>query len=330
MGAMALTMLIALQIILMRITARRRLSREHAMMQAWRPLLNAAVLGEAATTLPPLAPRNMMPFLVFWLQLQQSVRGDAARELNALARRLGCDVLARRLLVRGDRAERVVATLVLGHLRDQSAWSALLRAARQLDSGASILALWALAQIDAGATAASLALPLLRRADWPLGQLANILQADRATWEPALAEAIRSVEPARLPDALRLLAALRLALPQPVLEQLLGSPDTDVVVAALRLATTPEAAVLVRGHLGHPDWRVRVQAARALGPLGAREDVALLQPLLADPQWWVRYRAAQALAGMPFVRRDELAALAAGDRFAADIVRHVLAEQSAA
>ncbi|WP_338766492.1 HEAT repeat domain-containing protein [Massilia sp. METH4] len=329
MGAMALTMLIALQIIAMRIAARRRSARQHAMVQAWRPLLNAAVMGETAAQLPPLAARDMMRFMVYWLQMQQSVRGEAGRELNTLARRVGCDALARRLLVQGNRAERVVATLVLGHLRETPAWPDLERAAAQPDSAASILALWALAQIDPGATAAALALPLLQRADWPLGQLANILQSDRTAWEPALADAMESVDQSRLAGALRLVAAVRMILPPPVLERMLGHSDTEVVIAALRLAVTPESTFLVRAHLSHADWRVRAQAARALGPLGGREDIAPLRAMLADREWWVRYRAAQALASLPFLRRDELTELASGDRFASDIMRHVLAEQGA-
>jgi HEAT repeat protein len=329
MGALALTMLIALQIIVLRVAARRRTARDNALKATWRPLLNRAVLGDEPAELPRLAKRDIMPFLVFWLQLQQSVRGDAAHALNQLAQRLGCAAVARRLLVNGDRAARIVAILVLGHLRDRGAWPELMRVARQLDSGASILALWALAQIDPAAAAEELALPLLRRSDWPLAQLANILQTDRAVWEPALGAAIQVVEPARLPDALRLLAALRLALPRPVLERMLAHPDANVVAVALRLATSPEAAPLVRPHLHHPDWQVRVQAARSIGPIAGAGDVAPLQALLADPQWWVRYRAAQTLATLPFLRRDELAELASGDRFAADIMRQVLAEQEA-
>jgi len=329
-GALALTMLIALQIIVLRMAARRRQVRDHAMTQTWRPVLNAAMLGEVPANLPRLAARDMMSFLTLWLHLQQSVRGAAGQELNTIAYRLQCDALARRLLARGNRAERVVATLVLGHMQDRSAWDDLLREARELDSAASILALWALVQIDAAQAADTLALPLLRRTDWPLAQLATILQEQRNTWEPALARALGTVEPARLPDALRLLAALRLDLPQAVLQQMLGHDDPDVVAAALRLATSPEALPQVRAHIAHADWRVRVQAARALGPLGNREDVPRLQELLADRQWWVRYRAAQALASLPFLRPAELESLAAGDRFAADIMRQVLAEQAAA
>lgn len=326
--ALALTVIIALQIVDMRRASRRRQARDEAMRRTWRPVLNAALMGDLPQQLPALAKRDMTAFLVLWLHLHQSVRGSAGDALNTIARRLGCDLLARRLLARGSRAQQVVATLVLGHMADRAAWPALLRHARQLDSAASILALWALVRIDADAAARELAPTLLQRADWPLAQLATILQPQRAAWEPALAAAIGTAAPQRLPNVLRLMAALRLELPPQTLDRMLAHPDADVVAAALRLATGPHAADRIRSHLAHPSWQVRVQAVRALGPIAGHGDVARLQALLADPEWWVRYRAAQALAALPFLGKAELASLSANDRFAADIMRQVLAERA--
>jgi HEAT repeat protein len=74
-----------------------------------------------------------------------------------------------------------------------------------------------------------------------------------------------------------------------------------------------------------------VQAAKALGRIGERADTARLVQLLADREWWVRYRAAQALVELPWLKRAELAALASGleDRYAADMLAQVMAEQDA-
>jgi HEAT repeat protein len=87
----------------------------------------------------------------------------------------------------------------------------------------------------------------------------------------------------------------------------------------------------VRPLLGHYDWQVRVQAAKALGRIGAVEDVGRLAALLSDREWWVRYRAAQALLELPWLGDPELAALQASltDRFAADILAQAIAEQGA-
>jgi len=139
------------------------------------------------------------------------------------------------------------------------------------------------------------------------------------------------VTPGELPQALRLMAALRMDLPLPQLHGYLSSRDIEIVLAALRLARAPGVLDDVRRHLASADWRARVQAVRALGELGDRSDVARLRTLLSDPQWWVRYRAAQALLALPFLTEAELAELRnEGDRYAADMIAQVSAEQEAA
>ncbi|MGW8391960.1 HEAT repeat domain-containing protein [Pseudoduganella sp. HUAS MS19] len=330
-GALGLTLLVGLQIIALRMSMRRTQRREQALTLKWRPLLNAAIAGEGLGNLPDLPWRDRVLFIKLWLHLQQAVRGEASEGLNGIARRLGCDEHMRTLLVRGNRAERLLATLALGHMRDKESWAALARAAHATDSASSVHALWALVQIDAARAAQEMAPLLLRRDDWPLSQLANILQNARSEWQPVLAGALSRVSPEELPQALRLVAALRIDLPQAQLQEFLGSPQPDIVLAALRLARTPGVIGQVRRHLQSNDWRIRLQAVRALGELGDRSDVARLRNLLSDPEWWVRYRAAQALLALPFLTEAELAQLQdSGDRYAADMLAQVLAEKEAA
>ncbi|WP_374583777.1 HEAT repeat domain-containing protein [Pseudoduganella sp.] len=326
-GALALTALVGLQIIWLRASMRRLQRREQQLTLKWRPLLNASIAGEPVGNLPELAPGDSLLFIKLWLHLQQAVRGEASEGLNAIARRLGCDEKVRALLARGNRAERLLAVLALGHMRDKASWSALARAAHAEDSASSVHALWALVQTDAARAAQEMAPLLLRRDDWPLSQLANILQNARAEWQPVLADALVRLAPQDLPQALRLMAALRMELPLLQLRGYLGSSDPEVVLAALRLARLPGVLEDVRGHLASEDWRIRVQAVRALGELGDREDVARLRAMLSDPQWWVRYRAAQALLALPFLSEDELNELRnAGDRYAADMIAQAEAE----
>jgi hypothetical protein len=330
-GALGLTLLVGLQIVWLRLSMLRLQRREQALTLKWRPLLNAAIAGEAVGNLPQLAPRDQLLFMKLWLHLQQAVRGQASEGLNAIARRLGCDEQVRGMLLRGNRAERLLAILALGHMRDKASWGAMARAAHGADSATSVHALWALVQTDAARAAHEMAPLLLRRDDWPLSQLANILQNARAEWQPVLAGALARLAPGELPQALRLMAAMRMDLPQEQLRAYLASPELEVVLAALRLARTPGVLDDVRRHLLSDDWRVRVQAVRALGALGDRSDVARLRGLLSDPQWWVRYRAAQALLALPFLSQGELAELRnAGDRYAADMIAQVSAEQESA
>jgi hypothetical protein len=328
---MTLTVLVGLQIAWLRVSMRRLQRREQALTLKWRPLLNAAIAGDELGNLPELAQRDQVLFIKLWLHLQQAVRGEASEGLNGIARRLGCDGNMRALLVRGNRAERLLATLALGHMRDRESWGPLARAAHAADSASSVHALWALVQIDAARSAQEMAPLLLRRDDWPLSQLANILQNARGEWQVVLALALLRVNPDELPQALRLVAALRIDLPQAQLKGYLASGEADVVLAALRLARSPAVLEQVRRHLGSNDWRIRLQAVRALGELGDRSDVARLRALLSDPEWWVRYRAAEALLSLPFLTEAELADLRnADDRYAADMLAQVAAEREVA
>ncbi|MBQ5948024.1 HEAT repeat domain-containing protein [Massilia sp. ST3] len=329
--ALALTLLLSIQILLMRLSLRRRERREARVLARWRPLLNQAIVGEHPS-LPVLEPGERLPFLRLWVHLQGSLRGEATDALNALARELGADRLARAFLARGARQERLLAVLVLGHLRDREAWPQLLPLAELSDSALSLTALWALVRVDPEAAAEYLTPLFIEREDWALSHVAGILQQAAAPTAAVLGRVLPTLPAERLPRALRIAEALRVPLPGPVLAGSLRSSAVPVVIAGLRSVITPETIAEVRALLTHEDWQVRVQAARALGRIGAREDAERLRALLADPQWWVRYRAAQALRELPALSRADLEQLrdSLTDRFAADMLQQVLAEEETA
>ncbi|QNB00555.1 HEAT repeat domain-containing protein [Massilia sp. Se16.2.3] len=232
------------------------------------------------------------------------------------------------LLERGTRTARLLAALVLGHMRDKDAWPALLRMAGQADNTVALTALWALVRIDPRAAADYMVPLFIQREDWALSLAAGILQQAIAPATVALARILPDLEPARLPRALRIAEALHVTLPAGVLRTALLSEAMPVVIAGLRSVRTPETIAEVRALLAHADWQVRVQAARALGRVGGRADADRLLALLADREWWVRYRAAQALLELPALSRAELESLRASltDRFAADMLSQAMAE----
>ena len=328
--ALILTLLLALQIVMLRVGLRRRERLAAAAVGKWRPLLNSAIVGDEPA-LPPLAPRERLPFLQLWAHLQGSLRGEAAEGLNHLARRLGVDQLARGMLARGPRNERLLAALVLGHLRDRAAWDQLLPLARAGDSALSLTALWALVRVDPQAAAEYLTPLFIEREDWALSHVAGILQQAAEPVALVLARLLPQLSEERLPRALRIAESLRAPLPAGALNGALASTSPPVVVAALRSVIAPDALDEVRRLAAHEDWQVRVQAARALGRIGTREDAARLTLLLGDPQWWVRYRAAQALRELPLLSRADLEGVRASltDRFALDMLDQVLAEEDA-
>ena len=334
-AAVLLTSLLGLQIIAMRMGLRRRERLEARALARWRPVLNAAIVGEIPATLPPLHRDERLAFLRLWAHLQGSLRGEASEALNEIARRAGIDAHARTLLGRGARPARLLAALVLGHLRDREAWLGLMRMAELPDNAMSLTALWALVRVDPQAAADYMVPLFIAREDWALSLAAGILQQAGEPANAALARYLPQLarsDAARLPRGLRIAEALHATLPAGLLASALRSEAVPVVTAALRGVRTPELIAEVRALLAHPDWQVRVQAARALGRVGERADAERLVALLGDREWWVRYRAAQALLELPALSAADLEALRASltDRFAADMLSQAFAESGVA
>jgi len=331
-AALLLTLLLGLQILRLRISLRARQRRETRALARWRPILNAAIVGDSPPQLPPLAASERLHFIKLWVHLQASLRGEAGAALNDIAARLGLADEARAMLGRRARTERLLAALMLGHLGDRQAWPQLLRLAGMDDPTLSLTALWALVRIDPQAAAEYLTPLFIEREDWAMSHVAGILQQAGSPVVAVLAGMLPRLRLERLPRALRIAEALRVELPADSLRDALASGDVAVVTAALRIVNTPLLQDAVRARLRDEDWQVRVQAAKALGRIGDRSDVERLVALLADREWWVRYRAAQALVELPWLKRPDLAALHARleDRYAADMLAQVLAEQDAA
>jgi hypothetical protein len=329
LAAVALTLVLLTIIIRLRLALRRTQRLEQAFIDVWRPLLLEAISSPQMPDLPQLPASSHVYFLKLWNYLQESLRGTANARLNEVAVKLHCDVAARALLDKGNRAERLLAILTLAHLRDRASWDALVVQATQDDSLASIHAARALINIDP-IEGTRLMLPmLLRRQDWDIARLANFLgPAVQAFWLH-LSKNILRIDRALWSRALQLADALKLQLPVQSMQFIMEQCELgDTLVIAIRQTTEPALLPLVRNHFNHTDWRVRVQAAGFLCRFGDTQDVHALEAGLEDPQWWVRYAAAQALAGMPFygpARLLELRARKHSDNALA-MLDHVLAE----
>ncbi|MCG2583961.1 HEAT repeat domain-containing protein [Massilia sp. TS11] len=328
MGALALTLALAGQIVLMRIALRRAERRAARLVAVWRPLLAIAASEDALPPLPPLARRDELAFLRLWVHLQASLRGSAREGLNRVAQELGAEQMALRFLARGNRPTVLVACLVLGYLRAASAWPRLLEMARGRNTLGSLVAAWAMVKIDPARATRALVYLAIGRPDWPLAKVVAILQEAGQDATHVFTEQLQNQQEDALLRCLRIADGLRVQLPASVHAPLLAHPRSDVVSAALRLPAAPPLLPRIRALARHPDWHVRVQAAKALGQVGQEADLNLLLTLLMDSQWWVRYRAAQALCRLPFLDPQRLRALAAGsgDRYASDMIEHVLAE----
>jgi HEAT repeat protein len=328
-AAAVLVLLLVLTILSLRVRNLHLVRRERDFVAVWRPPLMRILLGDSTAELPPLRRRDQWMFLKLWNHFQESLRGESTARLSETAYHLGCDVMARRLLRKGNSTERLFAILTLGYMRDASAWDDLQSQLKRTNSRSSLYAARAMIQIDPQAAARIIVPLLLERDDWEIARVASLLQESREVLGTALVDSLPTLSANRLPRALRLAHALALQVPTPTLLALLrpGQP-VEVVIAALRLASRGDTLPAVRTNLQHSDWRVRVQVAKTLGRVGEAQDVPHLMALVQDPEWWVRYRAAQALAGLPFLSHEALDRLQATmtDRYAREIFKQVFAE----
>jgi hypothetical protein len=330
-GALGLTLALGLQIVILRVMLRRSQRLEQRTIALWRPILSAASAGDIDVSLPKLARKDRIAFLKLWVHLHASMRGAASIGLNAVGKRLDCGGIATRLLEHGNRTESLLAILVLGYLREAAALPLLLRRADEVDGAMSSHAAWALAQIDPAGTAPRLVELAVARDTWSLPLVVMIFQEGGDVFRQELMARIPKLERELLLRALRIAEGLNI-MPLPELhETLLCSDDAQIIVAGLRLVAFPQLLPIIRKLSAHADWRVRVQAAKLLGRVGEAQDAELLKQLLADREWWVRYRAAGSLARLPSLPREELISIADGaeDRYAADMIRQVLAEVEA-
>lgn len=328
-AAVILTMLMALMIVYLRLNLRRNLRLEAEFIALWRPILLEAISEDALQRVPVLSGRNQLFFLKLWNYLQESLRGSANDKLNELARRLHCDVAARNFLEKGNRSERLLAILTLGHLRDEASWDDLALQVAKPDSLASIHAARALIKIDPLRGTEWLLPLLLERRDWDITQIANFLGEARQAFWLQLTKNILKVDQKQWTRALQLADALHLQLPvKSILFILRNTKSVHTLVAALHLASDAKLLPAVRYYWQHSDWQVRVEVARFLSNYGDENDIPLLQLLLHDEQWWVRYQAAQSLAKLPFFGPQQLGALSkkTADVLAIDMLSHVLAE----
>ena len=330
-AAVGLNLLLATLILALRAGLNQRERDQQAFKAIWQPALLQALAGPATYVLPPLRPQEQVAFLELWNYLHESLRGDATVRLNDIGRHLRCDELARRLLREGSSAERLLAMLTLGHLRDSHAWSELEHVARSTDTIESLKAARAMIQIDPTAAARELLPAVLTRADWDVPRLARILgYAAPEVFGSLLAPRISDMPSPQQVRALELIEALHIRLPAAELARLLGSQlEPAVIAAALRLANAPQLRAATLAHLEHPEWRVRVQAVDAVARMATASDVQRLAARLGDREWWVRYRAAHALVALPFRGHQDPVVLKSltEDRFGRDALDQVLAER---
>lgn len=333
--SLGLTALLALQVTWMRVAKRRRERRHLRFLETWRPVLYEAAMGESPSV-PALAREDETSLLLLWNQLQDALRGRSSREgLNRVARAVDAHGAARRALRRSSPRERLLALRTLRYLGELEDFGPVRPLLDERGPTMCLTAARALFQIDRTAALPEVWRRLRRRTDWPLAHVAAVLreselaEAEMSGLAASFAAQLPGLRTVELQRLLPLLSIFRAEDAGLVVRRLL-MPDQvpEVLSAALKQARDEALLPDVVRLCGHPAWPVRTQAATALGRIGGAADRELLLSMMCDPQWWVRYRAAQALLSGRFGAAEELAGLGARlrDRFARDILTHVLAE----
>ena len=333
-AALAVSLILLAVVLAMRVRLLRNLARERDTAARWIPLIaRCAETGEAS--LPPLRRRDADHFVLLWCRAQDSLRGKSQDHLREMARRLGANVHVRRMFRSSSLRRRLVATVALGHMHARDLAPTLQTQIASAPAVPSLVAAKALVRIDAS-TGIPLVLSIAaRRQDWPIASVATILkECESKSVGPALSSAIR-IAMSRGDDAgverlLRLHITAEAHAIRPVVRDVLAAcTNAEVLAAALAALSHPGDIAHARSLLGHPEWFVRVAAARALGRIGDENDVMGLTSALRDSSWWVRHRAAQALSQLPGMNAAQLSDIAARqtDRFAADMLCQILAER---
>ncbi len=336
----SLTLLMVFRIVWLRFSHNSRARREKKFLELWRPLMMSGISG-SETGYPPLRMDDAEFFLDLWNHLHESVKGPAKSRLNNLAVRCGMAAHAHALLHRSGLRPRLMALITLGNLRENSAWSDILPLAKKPDTILSFTALGALLRINANAALGELKMQLVDRTDWPTAQLAILIQESGAmasTFELVdaalqLSGSTRPEDIRKLQRLLRIFVVVPTHLKLPAVRTILSSAtDSELIAQCLKYLCEPEDLPCIRTYAEHPVWFVRLQAAHALGRIGATSDLPLLQKLLRDPVWDVRHRSADAIVAL--MRKDgkALAGLLATltDPFARDMLTMSMAESRVA
>ena len=333
-SATLIVLALTIEFRLRRNMADRRLAR---LSERWLDLMAGAAASDEAARLLPLpriARADKEPLMRLWIEMRSNVEGAAATRLKVLADRLSLQAFARKCLRRRSLSTRLLGLHCLGHFGDKATWAWVEPELNSENTAVSISAAAALASIDPERGIERIVAMLTDRRDWPRTQVMQILHAAGAECigEPLY----RKIRSATDEEAAFLLPFARLAeyeVRDTLAAEILRSrSNPELLSAALKTVSGLTRVPRLDTMACHNAWHVRMQAAGALGRVGAESGLPLLKRLLADPEWWVRYRAAQSIVSLPFLDGEKIRELQQqqSDPFANAMLDQALAEAIAA
>ena len=330
-GALVLGLLLLAAIAALSGMRRWRRQRMAAIESRWRNALSQAVEDPQGAALPRIGVRDLPHFLEAWNRMLESADEKTAERLGTLLTLHGIDQRALRMLGKRSTRLRLAAITAAGHLREPRAWEHLEALAQRAGPITSFAAARALLRIDPRRALDVLSQSIPARGDWPVARLASVFEGlgPSVVTNPLITMLLRRPRP----GLERVVKLARFGQPEKISSIVRGwlgsSTDPDVLMAALACIEDRADLPWALGAAEHPEWRVRMAAARTLGRVGNREELPALLQLLRDPVWWVRYHAAHGLVRLEGLEPHELERLREGarDSFAADMLGQALAER---
>ena len=282
-------------------TGRRARERQAETEDKLEPmLLEVQVFLRVPESIPAIAPLEAPAAIAAWLRHLRQASLNAGPSLQEAARRLQLEQHARRLLRCGSLDQQVQAAEALGHLRAQAAVPALLKLLRGKVLPLSSTAGVALVRIAPRQFLRETLARAVRQA-WPISTVAQVIGVAPRLSDGALPTLLAGSQAKRVGRVLEVWFRASPAAALAFARQTLADPVSEgwLLCGSLRLLQDPHDIELVRAHLEHSRWAVRVQAVNALGRLGLSPDIVQLAKRHTDPNGWIRKRSADSLANAP-------------------------------
>lgn len=278
----------------------RRTKKFH---KIWDGIFYEVIMQNFPEIIPRINEKQALFFFRLWCYYQESIRGETKYYLRKLIYKLEAEKIALKWLNHFSNRKKLLAIVVLGHLKEKKAWDQLLEITNQRNSLISLMATRSLLQINDAEALPLLINLIINRSDWNPSLLNDILKkVDPRVLVKTLRLAVKRTYGVRLLNIIPFLNHCPYEKSIIIIREILQkNTDPEIISACIRLLNDSRDLYLVKKFIDHPEWHVRLQVAKALGRIGTNEDLDYLKKYLDDEEWWVRYRAAQSLINFPNV-----------------------------
>lgn len=332
----AMSALVLAVIVVVRLAAQDESRRSAAFRRQTEPLITAYLAGrEEAGAVASILQRHPAHGLNLLMEVSDRLAPSEREPLTALFTCLPLREKEATALQHRNWQRRLQAAERLGYLGDGVSVPALLDALQDPVLSVRFAAARSLARLGEARAVSQIVLAFDMPGEMNQRRVADTLHAfGRPAVEPllgVLANVRGTYSDNAIDVAARVLGMLRAPEAVEPLTELLGRSDFRVRLNAVRalgqIGDHGTGDVIAR-LAGDPAWEVRNVVMQALGKLRAERHIALLTAGLRDTSWWVRFSAAQALWQLGDAGRKALTAAMTGDadRFARDMSRQILEE----